>query len=275
MRRKREPGGCLRLLCAAATLLFGCSCPGESKTPKPIPAPTAVPTAQDKEPQISAGPGSDDPPVAKMLRKKLVQQITTMDKPWGGEERWDPRVVEALGKVPRHQFMPGAGLREAYQDVPHSIGYDQTISQPTVVALMTQALRLTGAERVLEIGTGSGYQAAVLSGLCAHVYSIEIVPPLARNATHRLSRLGYANVTVKSGDGYQGWPEHAPFDRVILTAAPPEMPAALVSQLRDGGSIVAPVGQVEQMLVRWTKKGDRLLKEQLGPVRFVPMVHGE
>ena len=147
-------------------------------------------------------------------------------------------------------------------------------AQPTIVALMTQALDLTGKEKVLEIGTGSGYQAAVLSGLVRELYSIEIVEPLGQMARERLAALGYDNVIVRIGDGYAGWPEQAPFDRIILTAAPPEMPSALVEQLREGGIVVAPVGEEEQWLYRWTKRGGKLEEERLGAVRFVPMVRG-
>jgi protein-L-isoaspartate(D-aspartate) O-methyltransferase len=217
----------------------------------------------------------DDPPHARDMRERLVRQIETFDRPWGSDGGWDARVLEAMRKVPRHQFMPGASIAAAYRDQPHPIGYGQTISQPTVVALMTQALRLTGKERVLEIGTGSGYQAAVLAVLARDVYSIEIVEPLGNDAKERLAELGYRNVHVRVGDGYKGWPEHAPFDRIILTAAPEQMPRALVDQLAPGGIIVAPVGDDDQVLVRWRKVGAELEKEELGSVRFVPMVPGE
>ena len=224
--------------------------------------------AQTSQGNASEGDSAD----ARAARQRLVRQIETFDKPWGGDEGWDRRVLDALGRVPRHLFMPGVSTRMAYQDTPYPIGHGQTISQPTVVGLMTQALRLTGEERVLEIGTGSGYQAAVLALLAADVYSIEIVAPLGERARERLMRLGYDNVTVRIGDGYQGWPAHAPFDRIILTAAPPTMPAALVAQLKEGGILVAPVGEDIQDLVRWTKRDGKLDKERLGAVRFVPMV---
>jgi protein-L-isoaspartate(D-aspartate) O-methyltransferase len=217
----------------------------------------------------------EDSADARAARARLVRQIETFDKPWGEPGGWDRRVLDAMRRVPRHLFMAGVSMRTAYEDTPYPIGHGQTISQPTVVALMTQALRLTGEERVLEIGTGSGYQAAVLALLAREVYTIEIVAPLGAEASARLRHLGYDNVTVRVGDGYLGWPEHAPFDRIILTAAPPTMPAALVAQLRDGGILVAPVGEDIQDLLRWTKRGDRLDKERLGAVRFVPMVPGE
>ena len=218
--------------------------------------------------------GGRDPAEARRLRERLVRQIATLDRPWGGEQDWRPEVLAALRAVPRHRFMPGVSMRLAYEDTPYPIGHDQTISQPTIVALMTQALALTGKEKVLEIGTGSGYQAAVLSGLVRELYSIEIVEPLGEMARARLAELGYDNVTVRIGDGYAGWPEQAPFDRIILTAAPPEMPSALVAQLREGGIVVAPVGEEEQWLYRWTKRDGELEEERLGAVRFVPMVRG-
>jgi protein-L-isoaspartate(D-aspartate) O-methyltransferase len=183
-------------------------------------------------------------------------------------------VLQAMRLIPRHLFMPGATLRRAYADQPSPIGHGQTISQPTVVAIMTDALDVKGGERVLEIGTGSGYQAAVLSLLVRDVFTIEIVPELGEMARKRLFELGYRNVHVRVGDGYQGWPEHAPFDRVLLTAAPPEVPMALIEQLQEGGILVAPVGEDGELqrLVRWRKVHGTLQKEDLGSVRFVPMV---
>ncbi len=229
-------------------------------------------TSGQPAPNDPSKPIEQDTPEAKRLRARLVRQIEIFDKPWG-DGQWDGRVLAAMRRVPRHLFMPGSSTVAAYQDVPQPIGHGQTISQPTIVALMTNALKLSGHERVLEIGTGSGYQAAVLSVLVRQVLSIEIVAPLGRSARKRLAELGHNNVTVRIGDGYRGWPEKAPFDRVILTAAPPQMPSALVDQLKDGGIIVAPVGEAErQVLVRWTKRGGKLLKQRLGAVRFVPMV---
>jgi protein-L-isoaspartate(D-aspartate) O-methyltransferase len=220
------------------------------------------------------GLGRGDPPEAQRARAALVHEVETFERPWG-DATWDPRVIGALRRVPRHLFAPRLSIAAAYRDTPQPIGHDQTISQPTVVALMSTALHLTGHERVLEIGTGSGYQAAVLSLLCAEVYSIEIVEPLGIAARTRLERLGYRNVRVRIGDGYRGWPEAAPFDRIILTAAPPDVPQALVDQLRPGGVLVAPVGRGFQTLVRWTKIGTEIEKERLGAVSFVPMVPGK
>ncbi len=190
----------------------------------------------------------------------------------------DPAVLRAMRAVPRHLFVPETLRSQAYSDGPLPIGYNQTISQPYIVALMTELLRPAPAHQVLEIGTGSGYQAAVLSLLVKHVYTIEIVPELAQRSTELLRKLGYANVTVRCGDGYQGWPEHAPFDRIILTAAPPDVPPALTAQLKPGGVLVAPVGGslFDQNLVVVEKAQDgRLRRRTVTPVRFVPMVRGK
>lgn len=187
----------------------------------------------------------------------------------------DSRVLDAMRQVPRHLFMPEEVRSAAYEDSPVPIGHGQTISQPYIVAYMTDLLSVRSTDVVLEIGTGSGYQAAVLSRLAKHVYSIEIVPELARTATATLSRLGYTNVTVRLGDGYKGWPERAPFDRIILTAAPPELPNALIDQLKPGGRLIAPVGRTvfEQELIVVEKGSDGKLKRRSSlPVRFVPMV---
>ena len=186
----------------------------------------------------------------------------------------DARVLKAMRQVPRHLFVPEEVRNSAYRDYPLPIGYDQTISQPYIVALMTEKLKLDGSEKVLEIGTGSGYQAAVLSGLCKQVFTIEIVEPLADQARDRLKTLGYSNVLVRHGDGYKGWPEKAPFDAIIVTAAPPEVPPRLVEQLKTGGRMVIPVGSLLQELVLIEKKRDGVLQKDLLPVRFVPMVHG-
>ncbi|MCK6591644.1 MAG: protein-L-isoaspartate(D-aspartate) O-methyltransferase [Polyangiaceae bacterium] len=187
-------------------------------------------------------------------------------------------VRDAMLRVPRHLFVNKPGGWEAYENTALPIGYGQTISQPAVVAMMTEALDLTGNERVLEIGTGSGYQAAILSHLAREVFTIERVAPLGDAARELLAQLGYKNVHVRVGDGYQGWPEKAPFDRIIATAAPPEIPGALITQLVDGGVLVAPVGDTMgygQMLVRVRKSGGHITMENLCAVRFVPMVEGE
>jgi protein-L-isoaspartate(D-aspartate) O-methyltransferase len=217
----------------------------------------------------------DDPPEAQERRARLIDEITRRD-PWDGT-RWDEKVIAVMRAVPRHLFVPQAELSGAYRDAPHPIGLGQTISQPTVVAMMSQALELRGEEKVLEIGTGSGYQAAVLAKLAKRVFTIEIHEPLATEAKERLARMGYANVVVRAGDGYAGWPSEAPFDRIVLTAAPEKMPKALVDQLAEGGVMVAPVGPEGslQRLVRYRKRAGKLLEEDLGGVMFVPMVKGD
>lgn len=185
-------------------------------------------------------------------------------------------VLAAMREVPRELFVPEKLRAQAYEDHPLAIGFGQTISQPYIVGLMTELLDLKKTHRVLEIGTGSGYQAAILSRLAGEVYSIEIVPELAQSSTGTLSRLGFGNVTVRSGDGYRGWPEKAPFDRIILTAAPPEIPPALVDQLKPGGKLIAPVGVNDQDLVVVQKSADgSTSRRSVIPVMFVPMVRGQ
>ena len=183
----------------------------------------------------------------------------------------DPRVLAALSRVPRHELVPEDVRAHAYEDRPLPIGHAQTISQPFVVAYMTEQLRLRGGERVLEIGTGSGYQAAVLAELAGEVYSIEIVAPLGERARADLQRLGYRNVHVRIGDGYRGWPEQAPFDAIIVTAAPGHVPQPLIDQLAVGGRLVLPVGGLDQELLRIERHADGIREERLIDVRFVPM----
>jgi len=187
----------------------------------------------------------------------------------------DERVLAAMEKVPRHLYIPEKFRRsDAYGDHPCPIGFGQTISQPTIVAYMTQALDVQSGEKVLEIGTGSGYQAAILAELGAEVYTIEIVPELAAHAKTVLAERGYTNVNVRCGDGYKGWPEHAPFDIIIGTCAPEEVPPVLVEQLAEGGRMMLPVGEWFQRLVILRKQQGRILQEEDLSVRFVPMVHG-
>lgn len=183
----------------------------------------------------------------------------------------DEKTLAAMKAVPRHLFVPPEVASEAYADHPLPIGHRQTISQPYVVAFMTEALGLDGDETVLEIGTGSGYQAAVLAEIVPRVYSIEIVAPLAQEAAERLESLGYENVQVRAGDGYAGWPEAAPFDAIIVTAAAPRIPEPLKEQLRDGGRLILPVGDDWQELVVVTRRGERFEERRVLPVRFVPM----
>lgn len=184
----------------------------------------------------------------------------------------EERVLAAMMKVPREEFVPEHLRAASYADQPLPIGYNQTISQPFIVAFMTEQLRPQPHDRVLEIGTGSGYQAAILAQLVADVYSIEIIEPLARTAETTLQRLGYKNVHVKVGDGYKGWPEHAPFDAVIVTCAPDHVPQALVDQLKEGGRMIIPVGGPgDQELYLLEKEKGALRRRAVSPVRFVPM----
>ncbi len=196
----------------------------------------------------------------RMVERQLIARDIT-----------DPRVLDAMRRVPRDRFVPQDLLQRAYDDRPLPIGYRQTISQPYVVAYMTQALQLAPDARVLEIGTGSGYQTAVLAELTAAVYSIEIVPPLAARAAAALAELGYDNVQVREGDGYAGWPEAAPFDAIMVTAAPDHVPQPLVDQLAVGGRMIVPVGANRQTLTVLTRTGAGVTEEATLPVIFVPM----
>ena len=205
-----------------------------------------------------------------LLRNRMV------DKQIIGRGVKDPVVIKAMRKVPRHLFVPEEERTDAYSDYPLPIGEGQTISQPYIVAYMTEALELKPDDRVLEIGTGSGYQAAILAELVAEVYTIEIIPILGDRAQQILEGMGYTNVWVKVGDGYKGWPEKAPFDAVIVTCAPEEIPETLVEQLKEGGRMIIPVGEQNrvQKLVRAVKKGGSLKIIDTVPVLFVPMVKG-
>ena len=210
----------------------------------------------------AAGNGQD----FQAMRERMVEtQIKARDVQ-------DAAVLQAMRKVPRHLFVPDDMRPYAYDDRPLPIGRGQTISQPYIVGYMTQALQLQPSHKVLEIGTGSGYQAAVLAELVKQVYSIEIVPDLAESARRALAQAGYRNVDVRSGNGYLGWPEHAPFDRIIVTAAPPEIPQALVDQLAVGGIMVVPVGTSYQEIVIITKTPSGVTERRTIEVRFVPMV---
>ncbi len=189
----------------------------------------------------------------------------------------DPRVITAMETVPRHLFVPSKYRSFSYGDYPLSIGEGQTISQPYIVAFMTEVLELTADHKVLEIGTGSGYQAAILAELVKEVYTIEIIPKLGKRAQKTLGELKYENIRVKIGDGYKGWPEAAPFDAIIVTCAPDKIPEALVEQLREGGRMIIPVGREGgvQKLVKVIKKGGKVKTQAVMDVRFVPMVKGD
>ena len=212
------------------------------------------------------GPVPDRPP-AHFIRS--IERYADMI----GEQP-DPAIMAAMRSVPRHEFVPPSLRSNAYQDRPLPIGHDQTISQPSLVALMTHLLRPEGDDVVLEVGTGSGYQAAILSRLVGKIYSIEILEPLANEAQQRLTQLGYHNVVVKHGDGYLGWPEHAPFDGIIVTAGAPHVPNPLLQQLKPGGRMVIPVGPAyaTQQLKVVRKAADGSVREaRIIPVAFVPM----
>ena len=189
----------------------------------------------------------------------------------------DPQVIRAIVKVPRHRFVSSRFKPFAYGDYPLSIGEGQTISQPYNVAFMTEALELTKNDKVLEIGTGSGYQAAILAELAKEIYSIEIIPELGENAQEILKELGYENIQVKIGDGYKGWPEIAPFDAIIVTCAPEKIPGALIEQLKEGGRMIIPVGEEGsvQRLYKVIKEDGQIKTRAEMDVRFVPMVKGD
>jgi protein-L-isoaspartate(D-aspartate) O-methyltransferase len=210
-------------------------------------------------------------------RKRMVEEIAELTRETRletGRASLSERVIQAMAKVPRHEFVPAPEQRNAYANRPLPIGMGQTISQPFIVALMTDLMEVLPGDRVLEVGTGSGYQAALLAELAGTVYTIEIVEPLAREAAERLKRLGYGNVVTRTGDGYRGWPEHAPFDAIMVTAAPREVPQPLIDQLKPGGRLVVPVGgqAAGQSLLLIEKKPDgRITRRNILAVRFVPL----
>jgi protein-L-isoaspartate(D-aspartate) O-methyltransferase len=211
---------------------------------------------------------AEDEAAFTLARQQMVERQLK------GRDITDARVLWAMGKVRRHLFVSPSHQGEAYADRALPIAEEQTISQPYVVALMTQLLELKGPERVLEVGTGSGYQAAILAELTRQVYTIEILPGLAKSAAARLSALGYRNLEVRAGDGYLGWPEQAPFDAVIVTAGATHIPAPLIEQLKEGGRLVIPVGtsSASQELIQGRKEQGRLVTRMIAPVRFVPLV---
>jgi protein-L-isoaspartate(D-aspartate) O-methyltransferase len=218
----------------------------------------------------------DDRAAERGRMVETIEAIARSIPSTAGDAGLDPRVLGALRSVPRHRFVPSEVSHLAYADGPLPIGRGQTISQPFIVAWMTHLLEVKPGDRVLEIGTGSGYQAAVLSLLAGEVYSVEIVEALGKSAAETLAQLGHANVATRIGDGYQGWPEHAPYDGIMVTAAPDHVPPALIAQLKPGGRLVIPVGNMFQDLMVIAKAADgTTASRRVIPVRFVPLTRGK
>jgi protein-L-isoaspartate(D-aspartate) O-methyltransferase len=222
---------------------------------------------------ITGTVAEEDFPTERRLMVEEIERIAASLADQTGVANLDPRVLKAMAEVPRHEFVPQEQAGVAYKNRSLSIGHGQTISQPVIVALMSELLHLSATDKVLEVGTGSGYQAAVLSRLAREVCTIEIIPELGTTARTTLARLGYINVKTKIGDGYQGWKEYAPFDAIIVTAAPDHVPPALIEQLKPGGRMVIPVGDLIQNLVVVTKKPDgTTTSTTIVAVRFVPLM---
>lgn len=232
----------------------------------PAPAPTVPATS----PAPTASEEDLLEPVADTYTEAREAMVTDQIEARGVK---DPLVLTVMRRLPRHRFVLDEYLRLAYADHPLPIGYGQTISQPYIVALMTEALRVRPGQRALEIGTGSGYQAAVLGEMGLEVYTVEIIPELAQQAARRLADMGYTNIHVRQADGYYGWSEHAPYDAIIVTAAPDHLPQPLVQQLKEGGRLVIPIGPQGAVQTLWLfeKQGGELLATNLGAVRFVPL----
>jgi protein-L-isoaspartate(D-aspartate) O-methyltransferase len=220
----------------------------------------------------AAFPGPNDAEYAG-LRNEMVEEVAAYGEA-GQPQEFSADVLQAMAEVPRHEFVPEGSRRFAYDNRPLPIGHGQTISQPYIVALMTELSEPDADDTVLEIGTGSGYQAAILGALVSRVYSIEIIEPLASEARERLGRLGFANVTTRLGDGYYGWEEHAPFDAIVVTAAASHVPPPLIAQLKRGGRMVIPVGGrflTQQLLLIEKTMNDEIVTRQIAAVRFVPL----
>lgn len=273
----------MRRKLAAAGLVLGIMIGGCGQSPDPLetdestapPTPiiglTAVPTAAKGTPPLTPPPTPIPSEETAQYEAQRRAMVATGVIGWGIN---DEPVLQAMRSVPRHEFVPAEFLSQAYENHPLPIGHGQTISQPYIVALMTQEAEITPDDVVLEIGTGSSYQAAILAELVEHVYSIEIIGALAQRGQALLSRLGYDNVTVRHADGYFGWEEHAPFDAIVVTAAPDHVPQPLIQQLKIGGHLIIPVGPVGgiQTLWRITRLSiDEVRTENLGDVRFVPL----
>jgi len=278
----------LRFLFVVAACLSACeparstTIPASTASPSPRPTPSEMPPATPTTNGISRAPETlaatarrgtpSAPPVIDTPDPFVTQRNQMVDTQIAARDISDSNVLDAMRSVPRHAFVPEEYIDQAYADHPLPIGFGQTISQPYIVALMTERSGIHSGDRVLDVGTGSGYQAAVLAQLGAEVYSIEIIPELAESATARLQRLGFG-VVVTQGDGYYGWEEHAPFDAIVVAAVPDHVPQPLVLQLEDGGRLVIPIGPQGnyQTLWQFTRHGDELEAVNLGGVAFVPL----
>ncbi len=261
-RGRGRPAGALALVLIWLLAVTGCGANA---------GPTPTGTGGETSPTPGAADGATPDNFAEQRERMVDAAIIG-----GGIE--DEGVIRAMGTVPRHEFVPEQYLAQAYENHPLPIGHGQTISQPYIVALMTEAAEIEAGDKVLEVGTGSGYQAAVLAEVADHVYTMEIIGPLKERAEATLEELGYENVSVRHGDGYFGWPEEAPFDAIVVTAAPDHIPQPLVEQLRVGGNMLIPVGPVGgyQTLWRVTKDSEgEVQTEDLGGVRFVPLTREE
>ena len=262
-RRIVSSRGILLLCCLMLALMAGCDSLAEPTgpppaTPSPAPPATLSPVAARQEESVD---------------ERLEERMSMVDRQIRRRGVTDQDVLAAMERVPRHAFVPTAYQNQAYDDRPLPIGYGQTISQPYIVALMTELLQLNNTDRVLEVGTGSGYQAAILAEVVAEVYTVEIIEPLAAEAHERLERLGYDNVHTLQADGYYGWEEHAPYDAIIVTCAPDHIPQPLVQQLKDGGKLVIPVGPPGGYQSLWevTREGEAIKKREVTGVLFVPL----
>jgi protein-L-isoaspartate(D-aspartate) O-methyltransferase len=244
-------------------IALGAACRAEKQASPPEPATAPAARAAPAAPAAPAARGDDE-----WARKREAMVARTI----AARGVRDPRVLAAMRRVPRHELVPADLRHRAYDDSPLPIGFDQTISQPYIVAAMTEAAQVAPGARVLEVGTGSGYQAAVLAEMGADVYSIEIVEPLAKRTHALLGKLGYDKLHLRIGDGYRGWPEAAPFDAIVVTAAPERVPQPLIDQLAEGGRLVIPVGRAGAQQLRVITRGpDGTTSETLFDVRFVPM----
>ena len=263
----------LQCVVIMVTVLPGC---GSESSPLDTAAvaPASLPAS---EPAGTSQPaGAFRPPSPPAARDRIADRNRMVDeqiaRPFDGRDAVeDAKVLQAMRAVPRHVFVPRESRDRAYGDFPLPIGHSQTISQPYIVAYMTEVLHLQGTERVLEIGTGSGYQAAVLAEIAPEVFTVEILPELLKRAQTTLGSLGYKNIHFRAADGYQGWPEFAPFDCIIVTAAPDHVPQPLIDQLKAGGRMIIPVGRFEQDLILLEKEKSGIARRTTIPVRFVPM----